>query len=266
MLTDFFVTKRAMTQAWTKDGRRLCVTKLSCPDNIILKQVTNSAQPESVAHQTLVGFGFKKLANVAKAQRGFYTKLKLKTAPAQTRQIKGAIDGEVNPGDKVAVNQVLQVGDVVEVQGTTKGRGFAGVVKRHGFAGGPRTHGQSDRERAPGSIGNRTTPGRVFKGKRMAGHMGVDTQTIKGLVVLHIDSENQELWLSGPVPGPISGILKIHKTGETKAVDLHLAASGIKEESKPEVEKEVEAEVSSEVVEEKEEKEEKEVEKDEAKS
>src|SRR5258708_34763995 len=107
------------------------------------------------------------------------------------------------------VEQILQVGDMVTVQGTTKGRGFAGAMKRHGFSGGPKTHGQSDRWRAVGSIGQRTTPGRVFRGKKMPGHYGVDTQTIKGLVVVYVDPETQVLWLNGPVPGHIKSVVTI---------------------------------------------------------
>ncbi len=229
MLSDFFVTKSAMSQAWSKDGRRLCVTKVKCADNIILATLGSQTETDNHTHQTLVGFGFKKLKNTAKAQRVGYEKLKLKTAPFGAQAVSVVSDQPMTVGDKVSVDQVLAVGDVVEVQGTTKGHGFSGVVKRYGFAGGPRTHGQSDRERAPGSIGNRTTPGRVFKGKRMAGHYGVVTKTIKGLVVLHIDPASQELWLSGPLPGPITGLLKLHKTGQTKSIELHYTASGLPE-------------------------------------
>ena len=229
MLSDFFVTKSAMSQAWSKSGQRLCVTKVKCADNIILTTLSSDTQNDKNTHQTLVGFGFKKLKNTAKAQRVGYEKLKLKSAPLTTQVVSVVSDEPMQAGEKVSVTQVLSVGDVVEVQGTTKGHGFAGVVKRYGFAGGPRTHGQSDRERAPGSIGNRTTPGRVFKGKRMPGHYGVVTKTVKGLVVLYIDPVSQELWLSGPLPGPITGLLRLRKTGQTKAVDLHYTASGLTE-------------------------------------
>ena len=95
--------------------------------------------------------------------------------------------------------------------GVSKGKGFAGVVKRHGFAGGPRTHGQSDRERAPGSIGQTTTPGRVYRGKRMAGHMGTETVTVQGLTVVAIDPEKNMLTVSGLVPGGKSGLLVVTK-------------------------------------------------------
>lgn len=102
-------------------------------------------------------------------------------------------------------------GDHVQVTGTSKGKGFAGVVKRHHFKGGPRTHGQSDRERAPGSIGQTTTPGRVYKGKRMAGRMGGNRVTIKGLEVSSIDPNNNTILVKGLVPGALRGLLLLSK-------------------------------------------------------
>ena len=98
--------------------------------------------------------------------------------------------------------QDLTPGTPVRITGVSKGKGFAGVVKRWGFAGGPATHGQSDRERAPGSIGQRTTPGRVHKGKRMAGRMGMKKVTLRGLSVVEVDLEAKIAKLSGAVPGP----------------------------------------------------------------
>ena len=101
------------------------------------------------------------------------------------------------------------VGDVVRVTGISKGKGFGGVVKRHGFAGGPRTHGQSDRERAPGSIGQTTTPGRVYRGKKMAGRMGGETVTSKGLRVLEISEK--EISIIGAIPGHRGSVVTITK-------------------------------------------------------
>ena len=95
--------------------------------------------------------------------------------------------------------------------GTSKGKGFAGVMKRHGFRGGPRTHGQSDRARAPGSIGPGTTPGRVYKGTRMAGRMGNERVTVKALEVVQADPERNLLVIKGSVPGPNGGLVMIRK-------------------------------------------------------
>jgi large subunit ribosomal protein L3 len=105
----------------------------------------------------------------------------------------------------------LKPGDRVDVIGTSKGKGFAGVVKRHHFRGGPKTHGQSDRWRAPGSIGAGTTPGRVLKGRRMAGHMGDERVTVKNLEVLQVDAERNLVALRGAVPGARGGLLIIQQ-------------------------------------------------------
>lgn len=115
-----------------------------------------------------------------------------------------------------SVGQVLNAdifaeGELVDVTGTSKGRGFQGGVKRHGFAGGPKTHGQSDRHRAPGSIGSSATPGRVFKGMRMAGHMGNDRVTVQNLKVIRVDTERNLLLIEGSVPGPNQGLLIIRR-------------------------------------------------------
>lgn len=114
-------------------------------------------------------------------------------------------------GQKVDVS-VFRVGDYVDVIGTSKGRGFAGVMKRHGFRGGPRTHGQSDRARAPGGISASTYPGRVQKGKRMAGHMGGRRVTVLGLRVVEVDPERNLLLVRGSVPGSNGGLLQVRKS------------------------------------------------------
>jgi large subunit ribosomal protein L3 len=118
-------------------------------------------------------------------------------------------------GQKVTVD-LFEEGEFVDVTGTSKGRGFAGVVKRHGFSGGPKTHGQSDRLRAPGSIGACTTPGRVFKGKRMPGRMGGERVTIQGLKVVMVDPERNLLAVRGAVPGAKNGLLMIREARKTR--------------------------------------------------
>ncbi len=110
-------------------------------------------------------------------------------------------------GERISPTFFFEKGEFVDVSGTSKGKGFQGVVKRHGFAGGPRTHGQSDRERAPGSIGQTTTPGRVYKGKRMAGRMGGERVTIQNLEVIEV--EDKVLKIKGQVPGAPKGLLEI---------------------------------------------------------
>jgi large subunit ribosomal protein L3 len=125
-------------------------------------------------------------------------------------------------GDVVDAGMFL-VGERVDVIGTSKGKGFAGVMKRHGFRGGPRTHGQSDRARAPGSIGPGTTPGRVLKGTRMAGRMGNDRVTIKELEIVQADAERNLIAVKGSIPGPNGGLVMIRKGSQMLAA----AARGV---------------------------------------
>jgi large subunit ribosomal protein L3 len=110
---------------------------------------------------------------------------------------------------------LLKPGDRVDVIGTSKGRGFQGVVKRHGFGGGPKTHGQSDRHRAPGSIGSGTDPGRVIKGLRMAGRMGGKRVTVRNLQVLQVDPERHLVALKGAVPGARNSLVLLRKSRGT---------------------------------------------------
>ncbi len=110
---------------------------------------------------------------------------------------------------------MFKIGELVDVVGTSKGKGFQGVMKRHGFGGGPRTHGQSDRARAPGSIGAGNTPGRILKNTRMAGHMGATRVTVKRLEVVAADAERNVLLVRGSIPGPIGGMLMIRKVAES---------------------------------------------------
>ncbi len=106
---------------------------------------------------------------------------------------------------------IFEVGETIKVIGTSKGRGFSGVVRRWGFRGGPKTHGQSDRHRAPGSIGAGTSPGRVWPGTKMAGHYGVDRVTVKGLKVVATDADKNVMLVRGPIPGAKNGIVRIEK-------------------------------------------------------
>lgn len=118
-------------------------------------------------------------------------------------------DKKFTVGQEIKPTDMFKIGEVVAVSGTSKGKGFQGVVRRHGFKGGPKTHGQSDRERAPGSIGMTTTPGRVFKGKRMAGRMGGERVTVTGLLVVEVTEST--LKVNGLVPGAKKGLLEVRK-------------------------------------------------------
>ncbi len=239
MIKTLFATKKSMTQAWNDQGRRLCITTLVVEPNYVVGDKTAIIKTDkklasATAEQRIVeiGYGQKKLKNVSKPLRTRFAAAGLKSG---LRQIVGvrenAADGEaLVVGQTLDAASILSVGALVKVQGTTKGRGFAGGVKRYGFHGGPKTHGQSDRWRATGSIGNRTTPGRVWLGKRMPGHYGVDAQTVSGLTVAHFDPSTGMLWLVGTVPGSFNSIVKITVTGKTKhAFALDKTASGVPE-------------------------------------
>jgi large subunit ribosomal protein L3 len=138
----------------------------------------------------------------------------LKSSKATAKRMREVVVSEgVELGSVMSPADHIAVGTVVNIQGTSKGKGFAGVMKRWNFAGGPRTHGQSDRGRAPGSIGQGTTPGRVHKGKKMAGRMGSYTKTVKNAVVVYFDASTNIAWVTGPVPGTISGIVRLTTVG-----------------------------------------------------
>jgi len=224
MLNSLFVTKVGMSQAWTKSGKRLPVTKCRVGTNVVVRKLNDN--------QVEIGFGTKKAKNMSKPLKTVLQKGGFSNGVAGMAGVTVTAEEELKPGTEITASEVLSVGDIVKVQGTSKGRGFAGGIKRHGFHGGPKTHGQSDRERAVGSIGAGTTPGRVWKGKKMPGHYGVETKTVSGLTIVHIDEEANEVWLSGPVPGHMQSIVRIIKTGKSKDLDIHKAASGIKEKPK----------------------------------
>ena len=119
-------------------------------------------------------------------------------------------DTQYTLGDQIGV-ELFETGQFVDVTSTSKGRGFQGGVRRHHFAGGPKTHGQSDRHRAPGSIGSGTTPGRVYKGTRMAGHMGNERVTVRNLVVVSKNEERGVIFVAGSVPGAPGALVRIRK-------------------------------------------------------
>lgn len=200
------------TQMFLENGRRIPVTEVAVSDNAVL-QVKTVDKDKYTALQ--LGFDVKK--KPTKALLGHAKKAGLKIVPSQVREVRVSADDTLpQAGEMVPVETVFKPGDIVDVTGTSKGKGFAGVVKRHHFRGGPKTHGQSDRHRAPGSIGQTTTPGRVYKGKRMAGHMGVETATVKNLTVVDVDAVNKKLYILGLIPGHRNAPVFIERVGEDK--------------------------------------------------
>lgn len=241
MLNTIFATKKEMSQAWSKDGKRIPVTKLQVSDNIVLsvKEAKASAKFEDTIKKSRmaifeIGYGNKKLKNMSKPLREQIAKGGFSFGVKQIRGVQFPLQAEekiedlsLKAGQTLKLSDVLEVGDMIEVQGQSKGRGFAGAIKRHGFHGGPRTHGQSDRERAVGSIGSGTDPGRVWKGKKMPGRFGNETKTVSGLAVVYIDEANNEVWVNGPVPGFKTSIVRITKTGNKKDIELNLDILGL---------------------------------------
>jgi large subunit ribosomal protein L3 len=157
-----------------------------------------------------LGFEVQKERLVRKPEQGHAAKAG--TKPLRfVREFRENGEKEYQPGQEIKVEAVFAKGDVVKVVGTSKGRGFQGVVKRHHFGGGFRTHGQSDRERAPGSIGSSSYPSRVFRGQRMAGRMGGERTTVRNLKVVGVIADSNLLLVKGSVPGAINGYVEIHK-------------------------------------------------------
>ncbi|MDO8451831.1 MAG: 50S ribosomal protein L3 [bacterium] len=204
MIQGLLGIKRGQSQYFTPEGKRIPVTSIQAgPCFITRVSMISGSQYIEIA------FGSRR--HISKALAGHVKKAGIDEKPRFLRQIRQEEAGDFTPGKTILVSDVFTPGDTVRVIGTSKGKGFAGVVKRHGFAGGPRTHGQSDRERAPGSVGSGTTPGRVYRGKRMAGHMGTDRVTQRGLKVIAVDPGTHTLLIKGLVPGAKNGLLLIQK-------------------------------------------------------
>lgn len=157
-----------------------------------------------------LGFEEKKERLVGRPLQGHFKKAGTKGLRF-VREFRMDGGAEFQPGQELRVDSVFTKGDMVAVVGTSKGRGFQGVVKRHHFGGGFRTHGQSDRERVPGSIGSSSYPSRVFKGMRMAGRMGGTRITVRNLKVVGVIADSNILLVKGSIPGAVNGFVEIHK-------------------------------------------------------
>lgn len=222
--------KKEQTQKFRVDGKRIPVTIVEVNTNPVtaIKTIERDGY-------TAVQLGYGTAKNPNKPMQGHMKGANVKTAPQFLREVRtDATSADTMPqvGDFISLEQVLEAGDVIDVTGVSKGKGFAGGVKRYHFKGGPRTHGQSDRERAPGSIGQTTTPGRVYKGKRMAGKMGFETVTMRNLTVAGIDGNI--LYIEGLVPGPLGALISVEKTNKKDKKYADLIDKAVKvEESQP---------------------------------
>jgi len=198
--------KVGMTQVFRDNGKMESVTLIEAGPCTVTQVKTPTKEGYSA-----VQLGFGQAKRLTKAEQGHLKELgKFR----YLREFRTA-DQTAKVGDKIDVS-IFQAGDVVNVAGISKGKGFAGVVKRYHFKGGPKTHGQSDRTRAPGAIGSTTTPGHIVKGLRMAGHMGLERVTARRLEVLKADPEKNLLLVVGAVPGNRDGLLLISKTTKRK--------------------------------------------------
>jgi large subunit ribosomal protein L3 len=204
MMKGLIGKKIGMTQIFDESGLAIPITLIEAGPCY----VTQVRQPETDGYNAVqLGFEEVKPKRLTGGQLGH-----LKTSdlpPLRFLREFRVKEPEVSEGDKLEVGEVFTVGDQVDIVGTSKGKGFQGVMKRHGFRGGPATHGQSDRQRSPGSIGATTTPGRVFKGKKMPGHMGSERVTIQNLRVEYVDPDRNLLGVRGAVPGSKGGVVMI---------------------------------------------------------
>ena len=204
MINGIIGKKIGMTQHFGDDGTLEAVTAIEAGPCTVT-QVKTATQDGYQAVQ--LGFGLAKRLN--QPEQGHLKGLGLFR---HLREFRVVDTSGLELGQRVTAD-LFKEGELVNVTGTSKGKGFAGVVKRHGFAGGPKTHGQSDRHRARGSVGA-TTPGRVLKGTKMAGHMGNHRVTVRNLKVLKADAERGLLLLRGAVPGSRNSLVLIRKVKE----------------------------------------------------
>ena len=205
--------KVGMTQVFSERGEVIPVTVIEAGPCFV-------AQIKTVERDgyTAVQLGFEEAKPKRLTQPELRHLQKSNLPPLRhLRELRVSVDEltDLEEGQEVTVD-IFEKGEMVDVTGTSKGRGFAGVVKRHGFSGGPKTHGQSDRHRAPGSIGACTTPGRVFKGMRMAGRMGGERVTAQSLEVVLVDPERNLLAVKGSVPGAKNGLLLIRQARKSR--------------------------------------------------
>lgn len=200
--------KLGMTRVFDAEGRATPVTVIEagpCP-------VLGVRKREDGRLSVQLGFGARKPKHATKAMVGHAKVGGLEAAPRVLREFALAAGTEGPKAGEVVTVALFQPGEIVKVAGTTKGRGFQGVVHRYHFHGGPATHGNT-RHRKPGSISPGTDPSRVIKGKRLPGHMGAELHTEVGLTVVKIDAERHLLFVEGAVPGPKQGTVVVRKQG-----------------------------------------------------
>lgn len=198
--------KIGMTQIFNEGGQSIPVTVVEGGPCVVTQVKTHASDGYDAIQ---VGYGERKVKHSNKALNGHFEKAKtdVKRVLAEFVPVP---DYEYKMGQEFGVS-LFKEGEYVDVAGTTKGKGFSGVMKRHGFKGGPKTHGQREHPRSAGSIGQASDPSRVFKGMKMAGQYGNKRMTVRNLEVVSVDSEKNQILLKGAVPGAKNGIIFITK-------------------------------------------------------
>lgn len=203
-----FGKKVGMTQIYNEEGSVIPVTIIDISGNTVLKVKTEDSKDGYNAVQ--IGLGEKKASRVNKPMEGDFSKLNI-TPKQHVNELRVSKEdtGKFSTGQVLKASEIFAEGTKVDVSGTSKGRGFAGVMKRYNFRGFIRTHGTHEFFRHGGSIGTRLTPGHVLKGKKMPGHMGSEKVTVQNLVLAKIDDERGLLYVRGGVPGPNKGLVLV---------------------------------------------------------
>ncbi|MDP2181209.1 MAG: 50S ribosomal protein L3 [Actinomycetota bacterium] len=203
MISTILGRKLGMTQVWSEDDKLIPVTVVEAGPCVISQVKTVKRDGYSAAQ---IAFGDLKPGKANKPRAGHFAKAGL-DPKAHIIEVRLGDDEKVKAGDTVTV-EMFEPGTSVHVSGTSKGKGFAGVMKRHNFSGGPGGHG-SHFHRAPGSVGQASTPSRIFRGQKMAGQMGNETVTVRNLEVVKVDPEQNLLVIKGAVPGAKGALLTI---------------------------------------------------------
>jgi large subunit ribosomal protein L3 len=221
--------KLGMTRVFHEDGTSLGCTVLSIGPCVVTGQRTLEKHGYAALQ---LGFEERSARHIRRPEAKFFEKLKLEKSPAILREVRleAADVAKFDVGKVLKAEEIFKSGDVVDVVGVTKGKGYQGVMKRHKMAGDTATHGTHEFFRHGGSIGCRLTPGRVHKGKRMSGHMGNVRCTASDLVVVKVLAEQNVVLVKGPVPGPAKGLVFLK--GSSKDVKKHIV---------PPIQKEVES-------------------------
>lgn len=207
MVTGLLGKKLGMTSVFDEAGNQLPCTVVEVQPNVVTQVKTVEKDGYSAVQ---VGFGEKKVKRTTKALLGHFEAAST-TPKARLREFDLAAT-EKGVGDSLSASDLFEEGEVIDVAGISKGKGFQGVVKRHGFSGvGGQTHGQHNRERAPGSVGASSTPSRVFKGMRMGGRTGGRRVTVKNLTIVRILDDQNLVLVGGALPGPSNSVVELLK-------------------------------------------------------